>query len=61
VAREFEEAHDTDDAEELEAEIHLVEPSHDDVNVEGQRRQQVDYVDGCPHEYCLKIVQINIS
>ena len=53
VARQLEQPHDADDAEELENVVFLLQPRQEEVEVEGQRGDEVDYVDRRPHEVAL--------
>lgn len=50
VSRQLEESHDADYAEELHDVVLLPHRGHDEVQIEGQRRDDVDYVDGSPNE-----------
>ena len=50
VARQFEQPHDADDAEELEHVVFLLEARHEEVQVEGEGGHKVDRVDRGAHE-----------
>jgi len=53
MTRQLEESHDTDDAEELEDVVLLLKLRQEEVEVEGQRGDQVDHVHGCRDERSL--------